>query len=220
MITRILLVAVTAAIGGGLALSRKTINRQIEQKIPTAIETAQALAIAELDKQTKQIMVERLSAFAFSLCIKAGLIGGAYLLYDAGHLTAQGLHILIGFLIGLFLLRDALKTLPFFAPALKLIRQHSWNPRKALTEFVAGVAFERAYAESMVAVETGPSRFWMGFSNYTAHSISTEVGEAVREVARSVTYDLVKWRILISVILAALMSGAYAAFILLTIGTT
>lgn len=220
MLGRILMIAVTAAIGGGVALGRKTIDQQIERRIPGAVETARRLAEAELDKKVKQLVSERLLAFTTSLFIKAGLVGGVYLLFDAGHLTSEGLHILIGFLIGVFLVRDAVKTLPYFAPALKHIRRHQWNPKRALTEFIAGVAFERAYAEAMLAMETGPNRMWLALSKYTAHSISTEVGEAVREVARTTTFDRVKWRLTLAVTLAILMSGAYAAFILLTIGTT
>ncbi len=219
MISRLLIVAVTAAIGGGVALGRKSINRQIENKMPTAIEAAQVLAQAELDKQIKQVISERLFAFTVNLFVKAALVGGVYLLFDLGHLSAQGLKIVIGFLVGVFLFRDALKTLPYFAPAMKHIRQNNWNLRRALTEFIAGVAFERAYAEAMITMETGPNRLLLALSNYTAHSISNEVGEAVREVARSTSFDIVKWRFLIAVVFTAVMSGAYAAFVLLTVGT-
>lgn len=214
------MIAVTAAISGGVALGRKTIDQQIEKKIPGAVETARRLAEAELDKKVKQLVSEKLIAFTTSLLIKAGLVGGVYLLFDAGHLTAQGLHIVIGFLVVVFIIRDAVKTVPYFAPALKHIRRNNWNPKRAVTEFIAGVAFERAYAESMLAMETGPNRMWLALSKYSAHSISTEVGEAVREVARTTTFDRVKWRVFVAAMLAILMSGAYAAFILLTIGTT
>lgn len=218
MWTRLIILAATAAISGGVALGRRTIDRQIEKQLPTAIETARAMAQAELDKQIKQVVAERLSRFVLSLLIKAGLVGGAYLLFDAGHLTGQGLKIVVGFLIIVFLFRDALSTLPYIAPAFSHIRQHQWNLQRALREFIAGVAFERAYAATMVMLESGNQRYLMAFSRHSPHSISTEVGEAVREVARTTSFEAAKWRFVVAVTLAAVMSAVYAMFVFFTIG--
>lgn len=218
MIARILILAATAAIGGGAVLSRMSLNRQIEERMPTEVETACALAKSELNKQIKQVIIERLQAFTINLLTKASLIGAVYLLFDAGLLAPQGLYIVIGILVAVFVIRDCLNTLPYVAPAVKHIRQHNWRPRKALTEFIAGIAFERAYAETMLTMETGPNRLLVAFSKYSAQSISTEVGEAVREVARATSFDMVKWRLVIAALLALIMMGVYAGFVIVTIG--
>ncbi|WP_425408778.1 hypothetical protein [Hyphococcus sp.] len=217
MLSRIIIFA-AAAIGSGVLLGRKAINKKIEERLPVEIETARKAAIAELDKRTGQVIYEKLSAFGVNLCVKAGAIAFPYWMYLEGHLTDTGLHIIIITLIIVFVLRDALKTLPFMAPALQLVRMHSWNPRRALTEFVAGVAFEKTYAEAMLAMETGPNRLWLALSKYSAHNVSREVAEAVAEIARTTSYDRIKPRALLAGALAVVMMAVYAAFLYLTIG--
>ncbi len=206
------------SLGGAALLGRRAVNRQIEQRLPTEIETARNIAILELDKQIQQVIAERLASFSLSLLIKAGLIGAAYLMFTQGHLTATGLQIVVAFLLVLFVARDILKTLPFLAPALHLVRRHHWNFRTAVKEFVAGVAFERAYAEAMVAMESGPNRLWIALSKYTAHSLSEDVANAVAEVARTTSFRRARNRVLLALGAALVMSAAYIGFFLLTIG--
>ena len=217
MIVRIVLLA-AAAIGGGALFGRRAVDRQVERQLPAEIAAAQATAIAELNKQLRQVIAERLIAFGISLAVKAGLIGGVYLLFLNGHIAESGLHILAGFLIAVFLFRDAAKTLPFILPAWRIVRANHWNPRRAFKEFIAGIAFERAYAEAMVAMETGPNRVWLAFSKYSAHSISSDVASAVADVARQTSFERVKWRAVLAACLASLMFGIYVAFILLVLG--
>lgn len=216
MLTRILIIA-AAALGGGALIGRKAVNKEIVKRLPREIETAQAAAIAELDKRISQVLVERLSAFALNLLVKAALIGGPYWLYRQGDLTANGLKIVVFTLIAIFLARDAFKTLPFLAPALRLARANNWNPRRALREFVAAIAFERAYAAAMTAMETGPNRLWLAFSKYSAHSLSTEVANAVAEVARTTSIERAQLRIWLGVASAGAMAIAYSSFVMLTI---
>lgn len=217
MLGRLLLLA-AVAIGGGVAAGRQALNRKIEKRLPVEIEAAQAQAIAELNKEIGQVISERLSVFTVTLCVKAALVGGFYLLYAEDQLTAAGLKIIGAALIAAFLVRDALRTLPYMAPALRLIRRHRWNARRALKDFIAGVAFERAYAAAMTAMETGPNRWWLAFSKYTAHSISSDVGEAVAEVARTTRFERVKWRAFVAIGLALVMFAAYVFFFTITIG--
>lgn len=218
MLGRVLLLAAAALGGGAAAIGRKALNRKIENQLPVEIEAARSQAIVELNKKIGQVISERLSVFTLTLCVKAGLVGAFYLLFAAGHLSAAGLKIVGAALITFFVLRDALKTLPYMAPALRHIRRHRWNPRRALKEFIAGVAFERAYAAAMVAMETGPNRLWLAFSKYTAHSISNEVGEAVADVARTTSFRRIKQRAFVAVSLALVMFAAYIFFFMVTIG--
>lgn len=218
MLARLLIIA-AAAVGGGVLLGRKAITKKIKDRLPAEIEIARAAAIAELDKRTGDVIRERLSVFAVNLCLKAGAIAFPYWLFLEGHLTKPGLNIVVITLIAGFMIRDAVKSLPFVMPALKLARMHSWNPRRALTEFVAGVAFEKTYAEAMIAVETGPNRLWLALSNYSAHNLSTEVAEAVAQVARTTSYDRVKPRVILGVTLAIVMMALYLNFFMITVGT-
>ncbi|WP_411817486.1 hypothetical protein [Hyphococcus sp. DH-69] len=216
MIARLIIMAAT--LGGAAILGRRAINREIENKIPTEIETARAIAVTEMNKEIGQVISERLLSFSLNLLIKAGLIGAVYLLYAHGHLTSTGLKIVVGCLISAYLVRDAMVTLPFITPALQLIRMHQWNPKKALVELVAGIAFERAYAEAMIATESGPNRLWIALSKYNAHNISEEVAAAVSDVARTTDFGYVKKRALLAAFLVIVLIAAYSGFFLLTVG--
>ena len=217
MLGRLIIIA-AAAIGGGVLLGRRAVDRKIEDQLPAEIEAAKTRAVAELDKEIDRVVSEKLSSFAFNLIVKSALVGAAYLIFDAGHLTVTGLKIVIGVLIVSFVAYDIARTLPFFIPAWRHVRGHNWNFHKAFVEFIASLAFERAYVQTMLAMETGPNRFWVGFSNHSAHSISEQVGVAVADVARAVSFERAKWRAIVAIVLALLMFAAYAGFFWLTVG--
>ncbi|HXI87675.1 MAG TPA: hypothetical protein VNH64_09465 [Parvularculaceae bacterium] len=215
-IVRTLIAAAIA--GGGLAFGRRMLDRKIEEQVPKEIETARRVAIAELDKAADIVIGERLLAFLTALLVKAGLVGGAYWLYAIGDLNAEGLRIVGAVLIVFFIVRDLANVLPFALPALRILRGHNWKFRAALTEFVAGVSFERAYAEAIRATTSGSAGQWIAFSKYNAHNISTEIAVAVADVARSVAFDLIRVRAVIALISALAMFGAYWVFFVVTIG--
>lgn len=211
------LVIMAATVGASALLGRRAINKSIETQIPAEIEAAREIATTELEKTIAQVMKDRLGAFALNLLTKAALIGGAYLFYTGGHLTAAGLKIAIVILIGIFVIRDISTFVPFAVPALKIVRQHNWNPRKALVEFIAGIVFERAYVQAMTSIEKGPKRHWIALSRYSKQSISSEVADAVADIARTTDFKKAKNRALVTGILAATMLAAYMAFFILTV---
>lgn len=217
MWVRVILAA--AALGAGALAGRSAINKTIEKRLPVEIETAKELALAELDKSISLVLRERLGAFIVGLAIKAGLIGGAYLLYSYELMTADGLKVVAAFLIGVFILRDIFVTAPYAAPAIRIVRSHKWNPRKALVEFVAGVVFERAYAETMVAMESGPNRYWIALSKYSADNLSNEVAQAVADVAGATSFARARGRLALAAVFATVMFLAYISFFVLTIGS-
>lgn len=217
MIGRILALAATA-VGGGLALGRRQIDRKIEAEIPKEIEIARERAVTELHKTLSRVISERLGSFLIDLVIKAGLVGAVYWLFAQGHLTFTGLKIVVGALIVGFIARDAFRLLPFALPAWRLMRQHGWNPKRAVTELVAGIAFERAYAQAMAAMETGPNARWIALSRYSVDNLSTQVADAVAEVARTVSFKKIKSRFFFALGTAAVMLLLYWSFFYLTVG--
>lgn len=216
MIARLLILAAT--VGGGLLVGRKLVNAEIERRLPREIEIAEERAKAELRREIGAVIVDRLVSFALNLATKAALVALAYLAYRAGLYGRDAFRIAIAVLIALFILRDALVTLPFVAPAWRHARQHRFRPRTMVIELVAGAAFEKAYAEAMLAMEQGPGRRWLAMSRYSAEALSREVGEAVADVARSANYRGAAWRAGLAVGGAAAMFAAYSAFLFVTLG--
>ncbi len=208
---RIIILAATAI--GGVIAGRQALNRTIEKRLPTEIETAEARAIDDLNRNINDFAREKLTIFALALLIKIGLVSAVYYLFAAGHLSAQGLRIAGGVLVAGFVVRDIIKNLPLISPAFDHIRRHQWSIRRALTEFVAGVAFERAYRETRIRTNVGANKFWISLSKYSVHGISTEIASAVSEVARAVSFPRIRSRALLAGAAGASMFGVYVFFV-------
>jgi hypothetical protein len=213
---RFLLLA-AAALGGGVVIGRRMLDREVEKRVNSAVEIAQAKAAAELDVKIRDIVRQRLLVLGLTLAVKASLIGAAYWLMAAGHLTHIGFRIVVTGLIALYVARDILMTAPYAAPAFRYAREARWSPRKALKTFVVGVVFERAYAEALLATEQGPNRFWLALSNYQHSSFSKEVAQKIAEVAVDTSFARAKTLFIISAASAAAMIAAYTAFAWLAI---
>jgi len=206
-----------AAIGGGVLLGRRAMSRAVRERLPAEIETAKRVAAGELDKSIGEFIRERLIAFVSSSAVKAGLVGAFFLLHEAGELTTDGFRIVVAGLVTFFLGRDGLKTLPYLAPALRHMRRNGWRPDRAVRDFVAGVAFERAYARARRAVETGPARVFIALSNLTPHAISTEIAEAVADLARTTSVERARMRAFYAAAAAGATFALYAGFIVATL---
>jgi hypothetical protein len=213
---RFLLLAV-AAISGGVFIGRRMLDREVERRVQSAVELAQEKASAELDVKIRDLVRERLVTLALTLAVKASLIGAAYWLMAAGHLTHIGFRIVVTSLIFLYIARDVLMTWPYAVPAFRYAREARWSPRKALKTFVVGVVFERAYAEALLATEKGPHRFWLALSNYQHSSFSKEVAQKIAEVAVDTSFARARMLFIISAASAAAMIAAYTAFAWLAI---
>lgn len=215
MIGRLIILAAT--VGGGLFLGRKKINAEIEKKLPEEIERARIRAIEELDRQTDDIIGERLLSFIISLVIKAGLIGSVYWLYLIGYLSSEGLRLVSGVFISAFIVRDTLKISPLVLPAFKLLKDAGWNIRFALIEFIASLAFERAHDEAMRLTGKGRQHGLLRLSRYSPEGVSSEIAQAVADVTRHTAFNLIRIRVIIATVTAAAMIGAYWSFFMLTI---
>lgn len=218
MIIRIVLLAATAV--GGVIASRRALNRKIEERLPTEIETATAAASAEIDRKIDDVARERLTALGLALLIKAGVVGAIYLLYAAGHLSVTGLRIAVGGALAAFLVRDLVKVAPVVQTGFSHVRRHRWSVRRALSEFVASVVFERAYEEAHAKTESPENKFWLGLSKYSAHDISNEVAEAVAEVARSTSFERIRARAFLAGGAATVMMALYSIMIAMMLRAT
>ena len=208
---RLVLLAATAI--GGVLVGRQAINRTIERRLPQEIEAATSAATVEINRTIDDVARERLSVFAISLVVKIALIGAFYLLFAFGHLTATGLHISGGVLLAGFIVRDVVKNASLVWTAFAHIRRHRWSIRRALTEFVAGAVFERAYREALEKTAAPQNKFWLGLSKYSVHGVSTEVAEAVAQVARSTSFRRIRSRAILGGATAAVMLAVYSSMI-------
>lgn len=214
---RMILVAL-ASLASGALIGRSVVNRAVERRVAAEIERAKVMAMAELDKTVEQMLRERLWGFLLTGLAKAAVIGAVYGGYLAGVFDGDALHLLALTVVGLFLLRDLVITLPFLPPAIRFARRHGWRLRLAVSEFVAAQVFERAYARALLAAQSGGGRFWIAVSKYTAQSISAEVASAVADLARRASFRRIWPRVAVALAKAAAFSLLYLLFLAATLG--
>ncbi|MGE0410160.1 MAG: hypothetical protein AB7P23_12985, partial [Amphiplicatus sp.] len=71
---------------------------------------------------------------------------------------------------------------------------------------------------ALLAAETGPNRLWIVLSTYSAHSISSEVAQAVAEIARTTSLRRARVRAVTALATASATFAAYLAFVWFTVG--
>ena len=211
---RILSIAATL-VAGGVALGRRAVDRRIEKRLPDEIEAAKATAIVELEKQMSAFVGDQLRSFLAGLAVKSAMLGAAFLFYAYGVISGSGLKLAVTILILGFILRDLVRITPHILPGWRLAQKHKWNPKQALSDFVASAAFERAYAETRSTVDKGPLKRWIAFSSYTPDTISNEVAAAVSDVVRTANYTKLKMRAALGLALVSASFLIYAALLAL-----
>lgn len=214
---RLIMIALGALLGGA-ALGRRSLDRAVEHRVAVEIERAKELAMRELDTTVEIMLRKKLREFMIVTGIKATVIGCAWLLFRLGYIGDDAMHWIALAIIALFLTRDAVITLPFLTPALRLARRHGWRLRRALSEFVAGHVFEKAYAQALLEVQSGPGRFWVALSTYSAESISRDVAAAVSDLARHTSFDRIWPRVALALVKWAALVALYLTFLAVTIG--
>lgn len=206
-----------ALVSGGLAVGRRALDREIEQRVAQAIDEAHLRASADLDTAIRDLIRQRLAGLAVSLSIKAMLIASAFVLYVAGPMTADGFRIVTGFLVAGFVVRDLVAIAPYLGPAMRYARLAGWRPREALRRFVAGLVFERAYAEARAETQRGRNRLWIALSSHRDEAISRRVAERVSRMAVETSFARARSRALLAAASALVMSATYGGFAFLAL---
>ncbi len=211
------LITAATLVGGGLALGRKALDREIESRVNRVIEEAHARASAELDTAIRDVVRRRLISLAVTLAVKAGLIAAAYGLFAGGVLSAQGFRILTAVLLAAYVIRDIIVIAPYLRPALRYARGAGWRPQRAMRNFVVGLVFERAYAEARAETQRGRNRLWIALSSHRDEALSRQVAQKVSEMAVDTSFARARTRLILAVISALVMMAAYSGFAILAL---
>ncbi|MEL7488423.1 MAG: hypothetical protein AAGJ87_14550 [Pseudomonadota bacterium] len=211
---RVLLAAATA-VAGAAAAGRKLADRTLDARIAAEIETAKMQALCALDRETGVFMRDRLGGFARTLLVKAALMAIVFLAFASGAINAQTFRIGAASLLAAFLGYDLVRGAPRLRDAARLLRAYGVNGKKALRDYVAAAAFERAYVESRNRLDAGAARRLVQASTYTADDLSKRIATAVAEIAGAASYDRVKAHAGVAALKAAILGCAYAGFLFL-----
>jgi predicted DNA-binding protein YlxM (UPF0122 family) len=201
---------VASGLVGAAVLGRKAIDDQIKRKMSDATAEAVRLAEEELDRSVQSVMRERIVKFLRTTAVKFLLLGIVAAFFALDFLSLTGLRVAV---IGLglsFIAFDLKEALPQVLPAIRYARQHRFKTRSMITDAVAAAAFEQAYEKAQERLSGQKGQHWITLSSYNHHDLSSEIAEAVAEVARHASYDKVKPRALLFGAFCGALSVTYA----------
>ena len=200
-------------LGGGVALARNRIDREIERKIDARIAEARDEAVLALEDEVARVVSTALSRFVRNLILKAS----AVLLIVAGRLaglySAEIMHWMILACVAVFMMIDIFNSWPHVMTAIREIRKAGWNMLDALRAFVSASAFDRAYERVVEETSDPKVKYWIAASRYSQDDISKRIAEAVSDVAARSSVKIVRVRALSAALRGSVWMAAYSAMI-------
>lgn len=213
---RLILLA-AAAVVGGVTVGRSVVTKSVRGKVNKAVALAKARAEEDLSREITSVIRGKLSGVLLSTLWKILIVGAMYGLYKYGELTADGLQIAVILTTFGFACRDIYLVGPHLWRAYGYIRIHRWRPDDAMREFIAGVVFDRAYEQALIATSQSGSRLAIMVSGLDQDAISHEIASAVSDVARAASIRVIRLRAAVGAAAAVAISGVYAAFLVLAL---
>ena len=211
-IFRVITIA-AGVVGGGLALARNQLDKEIEKKIDARIDQARDDAIADLDSAVQTFVRRQFLTFARNLGIKASVVA----IVVSGRLLNLYSHDVMGWAIlaclGGFMIFDAINIWP----NLKLMFVHAkrarWNLLQALRNLVAAEVFDKAYSHVMQETRDNNVKYWIAMSRYNPEKISTHIAEALSEIAAAASIGIVRTRAGVVLARMAAMMAIYSTVV-------
>ena len=206
-----------AALVGGVTVGRSVVTKSVRGKVDKAVALAKARAEEDLRRETTAVVREKLAGVLLSTLWKILIVGAMYGLYKYGELTADGLQLAIILTTIGFACRDVYLVGPHLWRAYGYMRIHRWRPGEALREFIAGVVFDRAYEQALIATSQSGPRIAIIVSALDQGALSHEIASAVSDVARAASVRVVRLRAAAGAAAALAISGVYAGFLFLAL---
>ncbi len=213
---RALLIAATA-VAGGVAVGRSAVDKAVKSRVSRAVEIAKVTAIEDLRRETTSVVTQRALNIAAALVWKLLIVGALYLLHRTNDLTTDGFRISVLLVTIFFAVRDLFLALPHLWRGYVFVRGHEWKPAKALREFVASIVFERAYEKALEATSQRSARHAIAMSSFTEEALAREIAQAVSEVAKEASVNIVRMRVMVGLSAVAVVSLTYGAFVALAL---
>ena len=206
---RAALLAVSAFTAG-----RELLKGEVDRRKQTAIDAAIEATRERLDASTDDIIARMMRSFLIGLAIKSGILAVLYGAHMMDWLSDTWFFWTATLALTSYLARDIYRALPWARPAFEHIRANGWHPKRALTEFIAAYVFEEtlAGAEAQLS-EKASNKWWLFLSGHSAEALSTEVADAVAQVARETSWDQIKPRVYVALAQFAVMSVLYSAYV-------
>ena len=207
---RILATAATL-VGGGAALARNQLDKEIQKKIDAKINEARDDAIADLHQAVDSFVADQLTGFVRNLAFKAIVVAFVIGAYPLGLYNATAMKLATAFSLTLFMIRD----IWVLSPTLRLVFAHAkearWNLLEALRTMIATDVFDKAYDQVMEETQDKKVKYWMALSRHTPESISDQTANAISSVAASASVPIVRKYAGAAIAKAATLLALYSA---------
>lgn len=210
------LITIATALVGGAALIRRTADTVVEQRRDQEIEKAKARASYELSREAAIFSRQQLIAFLIRTIEKAVILGFFALLYDQGHISVFGIRLILSTAIAFMLVNDLARIARPAMLAFRKLKSSGWNISRALREFVAALAFDEAYKQSASQMVGVPTSAILMVSSFNRDRLSTEIAEAISEVAREASIRQIRPHLVSLAISVAIIASLYSFFLIST----
>ncbi len=208
-----------SALTAGLSYGRKYLSEQVDERKNTAIQDATADARRRIRDQADIFVRRSFIAFAKAVAVKAAIITSIWALWWGGVLDARGLTIIISVALTLFLVRDAYVSWPTAQMVVRELRQHGWQPRRAIGEVISAHVFEQVLVEANALPQSQSNRFMIWLAGRDTSRMHEEIADAVASVAKEQSWADLKPYVLTAAERIGAVAGMYSLLVWLVLQT-
>ena len=211
-IIRIALLA-ASVLGAGVTAGRRLLADNVEKQKATIIEEASALAREKLDLEVRRIVRTGLQSLLVNTLVKFILVASAFIIYELGWISAQQFVLSASIMLGLFLIRDAVRLWPSAKLIVSQLHENGWRPKEAISQYVSASVFEQALEEVSEQTGKGSTRLYLQIAGKSPSQVSVEIAAAIANIAHETSYQQIRPRVAMAMLRAFVIIALYSAIL-------
>jgi len=180
---------IASALGAGLALGRKYLERGVTTQKHKAIEMAAVETRRQIKRHASDFLKDSFQRFALTTGVKLLILGVLWILVHTGLIQQSFFVTFVAFVLFLFLLRDMWVSWPFVRLGFTELSRYGWRPRLALSEVVAAHVFQQVLTETSDIPISRTSRVALMLAGHNREGLQLEIATAVAAIARDTTWQ-------------------------------
>lgn len=206
-----------SALTAGLSYGRKYLSEQVDERKNSAIQDAAVDARRRIRDQADVFVRNSFYTFAKTISVKAAIIVLIWALWWGGGIDDTGLTIFMSVALSLFVIRDIFVSWPTAQMVFLELRQHGWQPRRAIGEVIAAHVFEQVLVEANALPQSQGNRFIIWLAGRDSSSLHEEIADAVASVAKDQSWSDLKPYVLTAAERIGALAGIYSLLVWLVL---
>lgn len=180
---------IASAVGAGLALGRKYLERGVTAQKGKAIQDAAIETRRRVKRHAQEFLRKSFRRFAIATGCKLAILAVLWGVYHAQLIEREGFALLTGTTLALFLLRDMWISWPFVRLGAAELSKYGWRPRRALSEVVAARVFQEVLTEARATRTSRSTKIVLMLAGQSHEGVHLEIATAVAAIARDTTWN-------------------------------